>query len=97
MSQDGSGKCNAFYAGIDEDVVYGALSQISAADKPKLDSAERLGYVYEQKEEAVINCEEGSVTAIPFCDVVLKSSSFSASSPGRLDTKLMTPPRAVGP
>ncbi|MEZ5479484.1 MAG: gamma-glutamylcyclotransferase family protein [Thiolinea sp.] len=44
---DGSGKCNACFTGQDQDVVYGRLYDIDAAEKPVLDRIEGLGFGYD--------------------------------------------------
>lgn len=53
-SADGSGKCDAFRTGNSEDFVIGSLFEIDPADKPSLDSAEGLGFGYNEKQIPVV-------------------------------------------
>lgn len=48
-TEDGSGKCNAFYTGKPEDEVIGVLYDIAESEKPLLDKAEGLGKGYLEK------------------------------------------------
>jgi len=53
-SVDGSAKCNAFYTGNENDVIYGILYQIeNPEEKTCLDKAEGLGNGYEEIEVSV--------------------------------------------
>ncbi|MEH6652444.1 MAG: gamma-glutamylcyclotransferase family protein [Motiliproteus sp.] len=47
--KDGSGKCDAQFTGSPDDVVIGALFEISDNEKVALDKAEGLGYGYQDK------------------------------------------------
>ncbi len=47
---DGSGKCDAFYTGKDEDFIMGVVYDIEATEKHLLDKAEDLGIEYEERE-----------------------------------------------
>ncbi len=49
LSDDGSGKCDAYHTNHSSHVVMGALFDIDRGDKPALDAAEGLGNGYEQK------------------------------------------------
>ena len=49
VGKDGSGKCDAYYTGYAEDVVFGVLFDISEGDKATLDKIEGLGVGYQQK------------------------------------------------
>ncbi|HZD92214.1 MAG TPA: gamma-glutamylcyclotransferase family protein [Pseudolabrys sp.] len=51
---DGSGKCDVVHTGRDEDVVWGVVYTIDAAEKPDLDAAEALGIGYSEKCAAII-------------------------------------------
>jgi len=53
--QDGSGKCDAFYTGSADDLVYGVVFELAAAEKYILDQAEDLGGGYEEKQVYVVN------------------------------------------
>jgi hypothetical protein len=44
VGADMSGKCDAFYTGHMEDILFGALYEIAEADKPVLDRIEGAGY-----------------------------------------------------
>lgn len=49
-SVDGSAKCDAYFTGKENDVVYGALLALNAMDRAALDICEGLGKGYEMKE-----------------------------------------------
>ena len=66
LGKDGSGKCDAFYTGDDGDIVFGALFDISASEKPDLDRAEGLGYGYEKKSVAVYASDDYSLEATTY-------------------------------
>ena len=48
-SKDGSGKGNAWYTGIEHDVVWGAVVSVPGDEKPFLDQAEGLGHGYTER------------------------------------------------
>jgi len=48
-SNDKSSKCDAFHSGADTDIIWGAIFNISAAEKKALDNAEGLGSGYNEK------------------------------------------------
>lgn len=52
-SIDGSGKCDAFFTGNDEDYVLGTVYEISEEDKQTLDIIEGVGAGYEIKSVSV--------------------------------------------
>ena len=60
-SKDGSGKCDAFFTGNDDDSIFGALFEIDPSEKSALDRAEGLGYGYDEKEVTVI-AEDGTLS-----------------------------------
>lgn len=64
-SVDGSGKCDAFRTGDEEDVVHGVLFEISAAEKPALDAAEGAGNGYESRTVSV-TCEGSAEQAMTY-------------------------------
>lgn len=49
IGRDGSAKCNAFYTGLDDDRLYGAVYKIDPDHKILLDQAEGLGRGYDTK------------------------------------------------
>lgn len=53
-SKDGSGKCDIVQSAKDEAIVHGVLYEIPDYEKSKLDSAEGLGFGYEQVEIEVL-------------------------------------------
>lgn len=54
--RDGSGKCNLLFTDNPDDVAYGAVYEISAAEKHLLDRAEGLGNGYEEAQfEIAVN------------------------------------------
>jgi len=65
-SKDGSGKCDAFFTGNSEDIIYGALFEINPSEKAALDRAEGLGSGYEEKEIAVMTEDGISFKAISY-------------------------------
>ena len=48
-SEDGSGKCDAFFTGDQSHIVYGALFEIDKPGKQYLDEVEGVGFGYEIK------------------------------------------------
>ncbi len=52
---DGSGKCDSFQTNNSEDIVIGALFEISPHERGALDRAESLGYGYNEKIVSVQN------------------------------------------
>jgi len=46
--QDGSSKCDAYFTGNPDDVVWGAVYEIDESDVPALDAAEEKGVSYEK-------------------------------------------------
>lgn len=46
-SSDGSGKCNIFYSGNNDDIVHGAIYQMPVDSQKILDRYEGVGYGYE--------------------------------------------------
>jgi len=65
-SNDGSGKCDIFFTGKDEDTIYGVLFEINSSEKSALDRAEGLGFGYDEKEVTVIATDGSSVKAITY-------------------------------
>lgn len=63
---DGSGKCDAFYTGDGDDVVFGALFEISPDEKPALDKAEGLGHGYNQKDVTVFAANGFPIKSITY-------------------------------
>jgi gamma-glutamylcyclotransferase (GGCT)/AIG2-like uncharacterized protein YtfP len=57
-SQDGSGKCNAFYTGSEIDNVIGVVFEIPQNEKPALDEAEGLGHGYHEEDVTVFASDE---------------------------------------
>src|SRR4051812_40930059 len=48
-SRDGSGKCNAYATGREDDIVWGVVYELTPADKLVLDVCEGLGEDYFEK------------------------------------------------
>lgn len=65
-SKDGSGKCDAFFTGKDEDLIFGALFEIDSTEKTALDRAEGLGYGYDEKEVTILSGDGTSCKAITY-------------------------------
>jgi gamma-glutamylcyclotransferase len=88
--EDGSGKCNMFYTGREEDVVIGAIYEMAADQKPLLDRCEGPGYrcdtlavdmCNEQYECFVYIAEDSHIddTLVPHCwykNIVLLGAEF---------------------
>jgi len=53
-STDGSGKCNAYYTGNDDNDVFGVVFEIDDVEKSKLDEAEGVGHGYHETPIEVI-------------------------------------------
>jgi cation transport regulator ChaC len=65
-SRDGSGKCNAFYTGLETDRVIGVLFEIPENEKSLLDSHEGLGNGYDEKAVALISTNGMSLRAVTY-------------------------------
>lgn len=80
VSKDGSGKCNAFFTGNQQDYVIGVLFNIDKKNKKELDKAEGLGDGYDEKEIVVDIDENTKDVAITYvatkCDDALKPFSW---------------------
>ena len=63
---DGSGKCNVFETGCENDVVYGALFDIALEEKAALDEIEGAGYGYAPIEVQIVvaGCEASAYTYV---------------------------------
>ncbi|MBI4189054.1 MAG: gamma-glutamylcyclotransferase [Betaproteobacteria bacterium] len=64
-SRDGSGKCDAEATGRIEDVVWGVLFELNAAEKPALDRAEGLNNGYVERQVDIIT-DRGTVSAVAY-------------------------------
>lgn len=64
--QDGSGKCNAFYTGNQNDFVIGRLFTLDATEVDDLDYCEGLGNGYEKKEVLVVDKNGATETAYTY-------------------------------
>ncbi len=65
-SKDGSGKCDAYFTSVAEDIIYGVLFKIDPREKSALDKAEGLGYGYTEKEVLVKATDGSSITAMTY-------------------------------
>lgn len=65
-SNDGSGKCDAFYTGDGGDTILGVLFEISPSEKHELDRAEGLGYGYDQKEVIVLAADGAKFSSVTY-------------------------------
>lgn len=66
VGRDGSAKCDAFFTGHVDDILYGALYLIDPEQKQFLDQAEGLGNGYEIKEVTISAGPEGTVSAFTY-------------------------------
>jgi cation transport regulator ChaC len=62
VDDDGSGKCNVFFTGNIDDVVYGVVFKIPDADIGLLDHAEGVGTGYERK-TVILETNVGAIQA----------------------------------
>ena len=67
QGQDGSAKCDAWYTGDDEHLIYGLVYEISAASKQTLDRIEGLGQGYAEKQVLVLNSDGHRQEALTYC------------------------------
>lgn len=66
IGRDGSGKCNAFYTGEEDNLIYGAIYKINPRHKKYLDEAEGLGNGYEIKQVRITIQHEQVITAFTY-------------------------------
>ena len=59
VSKDGSGKCDIFETGKEQDIVHGVVFTIDDAQKVDLDRYEGLGYGYEEKTVTLVRRDNG--------------------------------------
>ncbi len=64
--EDGSGKCDAFFTGNAEDVIYGALYEICPSEKAALDEAEGLGQGYDIKDVLVLAADGSCIESYTY-------------------------------
>lgn len=64
--RDGSAKCDALFTGNPDDCIIGALFEIPAREKGPLDSAEGLGFGYEEKRVTVTDAQGNSLEAFTY-------------------------------
>ncbi len=67
VGRDGSAKCDAFFTGVMEDFLYGAVYRIDPAQKQYLDRAEGLGLGYEIKQVTVTTETGRDLRAFTYC------------------------------
>ena len=73
-SNDGSGKCDAYFTANRVDSIYGALFKIDPADKPALDRVEGLGYGYDKKQVTVFTASGAAVSATTYVATAIDHS-----------------------
>lgn len=66
IGRDGSAKCDAFFTGQENDVLYGALYRIDPDQKKYLDDAEGIGRGYEMKQVMINVGPESFVNAFTY-------------------------------
>jgi len=64
--KDGSAKCDALFTGNPDDCVIGALFEIPDCEKGPLDTAEGLGFGYEEKRVMVTDAQGNSLEAFTY-------------------------------
>jgi hypothetical protein len=62
---DGSAKCNAWWTGLESDVVLGAVYRLAAAERPVLDEFEGAGRGYD-RHEIVVEGDSGRHTVFTY-------------------------------
>ena len=55
IGKDNSGKCDAYFTGNLEDIVFGVVFDFDIKEKPQLDRVEDLGIGYQQKNIKIVN------------------------------------------
>ena len=65
-TKDGSGKCDAFFTGKEDDFVLGVLYEIEEKDRVKLGMIEGLGYGYDEKSISVVSDDGLEVKALTY-------------------------------
>jgi cation transport regulator ChaC len=65
-SSDNSSKCNAFYTGVETDIIWGTVFIISVVEKRSLDKAEGLGHGYNEKTVDLITTSGEHLKAITY-------------------------------
>ena len=74
-ADDGSGKCDSFQTNNSKDIVIGALFEINKNEKYILDTAESLGYGYDEKLVFVENYSGEVFEALIYCAIKIDSLS----------------------
>ena len=72
-SRDGSGKCDAEATGLIDDVVWGVLFELNAAEKPALDRAEGLNNGYVERKIEILT-DRGPMSAVAYFAVAIDPS-----------------------
>ena len=73
-SNDGSGKCDAFYVDNPKDFIYGMLFELTTSQLWILDKYEGLGIGYEQKSVQVVTHDMGTLSALTYYATDIDSS-----------------------
>jgi hypothetical protein len=81
-SNDKSSKCDAFHSGVDTDIIWGAVFNISAAEKKALDKAVGLGSGYNETTVDLITPAGEHLRAITYYadNTLLRKGSRRSSS-----------------
>jgi len=67
ISNDGSGKCDAFFTDDVNDKIFGVIYSIHKKDLNKLDSVEGCGYGYEKKNVFIEKLNGETIEAFTYC------------------------------
>jgi hypothetical protein len=67
VSDDGSGKCDAFFTDEVNDKIFGVIYSIHKKDLNKLDSVEGCGYGYEKKDVFIEKLNGETIEAFTYC------------------------------
>jgi hypothetical protein len=74
LSKDGSGKCDAYFTGSENDYVIGALFDIDPCEKMALDIAEGLGFGYSEKSVILTSQAEQQIEAFTYYALIIDAS-----------------------
>ncbi len=76
--RDGSAKCDAFYTGNPDDVVYGVVFEMDEGEKSVLDDAESLGVGYLEKNANVVSLtDQEEIEVFLYCAILISDGPLA--------------------